>query len=501
MEARGAMGRYRRPVTSGCWLPRLVPAVLGGLLGGCTGAPSHTPESARPPDVLLVVLDTVRADRLSTYGAARITDPNLAAFAAQGVVFEDVTSPGSWTWPAHASLFTGLPPWTHGARTRSEPPPGVAPGTPGAQVTPMRTDVPTVAERFAAAGYHTVALSQNAWLDAELGLTRGFSRVEVTASCPGIEAALASALADERPSFVVLNYMPAHAPYQVAPVPWLAPDALTGPDAPAWVAPFVDTSGAAPALDLYRSAASAPDGGFVAAMRGELELDRPLLTDLYDAGVRTADHCMGRAVAQWSAAGRSGIVAVTADHGEYLGEHGLWEHGQTLWGPLTRVPLVVVAPGRLDAGRRVAAPVQLQDVPGTLLALAGLEPLGRSLVSAAQGEPLPPRPIQAASWMHPQPAAEIGGPFARDWRLYREGDRAVLIGEGEPPRLYDTSADPLLLVDRAAEEPAVAARLAKAAADAFPEVAATGSVSLSDDLADQLGALGYVDAPAPPPEP
>ncbi len=481
-------------MTTGCRLPWATLAVLAG----CTGAP----ETPRSPDVLLVVLDTVRADRLSTYGAARETDPNLAAFAAQGVVFEDVTSPGSWTWPAHGSLFTGLPPWTHGARTRSTVPEGVDAAAPGAQVTPLRADVPTLAERFAAAGYRTTALSQNAWLDAELGLTRGFSRVEVHHTCPAIEAALADALADDAPSFVVLNYMPAHAPYAMAPVPWLAEDALTGPDAPAWAAPFVDTQRGVPALDLYRSGPGATHGGFAALMRGEVALtaeDRALVADLYDAGVRTADACLGRAVQAWTAAGRSGVLAVTADHGEYLGEHGLWEHGQTVWAPVVKVPLVLVAPGRLPAGARVAAPVQLHDVPGTLLSLAGLPPLGEALVDAARGGAAPAGSVQAAAWHHPQPAREIGGPFAHDWQLYRVGDRAVVLGSDLPPQLYDVANDPLMFFDIAAQEPDVATRLARAAADAFPLVESTGSVTLSDDLAAQLGALGYVEPAAKPP--
>jgi arylsulfatase A-like enzyme len=140
----------------------------------------ESPEPA-PPPVLLVVMDTVRADRTSTYGYARPTTIQLDAVARAGVVFEDVTAPGSWTWPSHASLFTGRPPWEHGAHlvTREQAASlarnAVVEGS-EVMVGRMRTDLPTLAERFAEAGYRTRALFSNEWLAADLGLTPAASK-------------------------------------------------------------------------------------------------------------------------------------------------------------------------------------------------------------------------------------------------------------------------------------------------------------------------------------
>ena len=134
------------------------------------------PELLPTPDVLLVVLDTVRPDRLSPYGHERATSPELAALARRGVLFEDVTAPSNWTWPTHASIFTGKPPWEHGAHF----------GRGDREVhfhwggfaRPMRRDLPTLAEKFAAAGYRTVFLNANPVLKSPLAdsITRGFER-------------------------------------------------------------------------------------------------------------------------------------------------------------------------------------------------------------------------------------------------------------------------------------------------------------------------------------
>ena len=111
------------------------------------------------PNVLLVVLDTVRADRLSAYGHERATSPRLTELASRGVLFRDVTAPDNWTWPTHASIFTGQPPWVHGAHFGEDD--GAVQFSWGPAATAMREDLPTLAERFARAGYRTGFLTAN----------------------------------------------------------------------------------------------------------------------------------------------------------------------------------------------------------------------------------------------------------------------------------------------------------------------------------------------------
>ena len=154
-------------------------------------------------------------------------------------------------------------------------------------------------------------------------------------------------------------------------------------------------------LDFYRLRDGADRGGFRQLIAGDIRIpqdDMPIIEDLYTAGINAADFIMNRIVSQWMAHSPRGIVAVTSDHGEYLGEHGLWEHGKTVFTEVVDVPLVIAAPGRLPKGTRVSTPVQMQDLHDTLLALAnipGEHP--HSLVPVANGGPRN-RPIQAKAW-------------------------------------------------------------------------------------------------------
>ena len=121
--------------------PETPPAVASTVASAV--ASEAAPASVRNPgpDILVVVLDTLRADALQLYGAEGVSTPHLEALASKGLVFEDVTAPGSWTWPVHASLFTGEPPWVHGAHR--------APLQPTTPVTGLRPTIPTVAEELA----------------------------------------------------------------------------------------------------------------------------------------------------------------------------------------------------------------------------------------------------------------------------------------------------------------------------------------------------------------
>ena len=186
---------------------------------GCNSEPPPT-EHTNAPNVLVVVLDTVRPDKLSTYGYAQPTSPQLDAVAAAGVTFEDVTAPSPWTWPSHASLFTGKGPWEHGAHSSTtEVGVGAKDGHLG--LLPMRTDLPTLAERFSESGYRTVSLASNRFLDPSLGLTRGFDTAEIMQDHRLAERAHAVMTKnDERPLFLFINILLAHAPWEVYPASW-----------------------------------------------------------------------------------------------------------------------------------------------------------------------------------------------------------------------------------------------------------------------------------------
>jgi arylsulfatase A-like enzyme len=478
---------------------------LGGLaLAFVTcGGDAVGPDPQRPPHVLLVVLDTVRADYSSSYGHPQETTPRLDALAELGVVFEDVTAPASWTWPSHASLFTGEPPWVHGAHlvAASEGNAG-AHARFGMAVGSLRPDLPTLAERFAAQGYRTVALVVNDWLHPDLGLLRGFETAELLANDARLIEATARELArpDDRPLFLFVNVMTAHSPYRDGPGPWALADRrfldpLQGPD---WLRPYL-TSDLPRGVQLSRVAAPHETTGVVRFAAGQLAIpaaDMAQLRQLYAAGVRGADFVLGRVLTHWIAASPDGVVAVTSDHGESFGEHGALDHRVSLYPEVLRVPLVVAAPGRLPRGVRVREAVSLQNLHPTLLELAGIEPsAGGSLVGLVEHEPLA-TPIVAGAWPDPVWAAHAGSRFGHEWRLFRQGDWALLLPVGDPAgaELYHLATDPGMHDDRAARETERVAELVLAAGaplGLLTREPASAPLAIPDAVADQLRQLGY----------
>jgi hypothetical protein len=184
---------------------------------------------------LLVVLDTVRADALGSYGNSYPTSPQFDAIAEAGGLFEDITAPGSWTWPSHASLFTGLAPWEHGAHAASVDT-GVSLKGEQLRVTPMREDVPTLAEQFGQTGYGTHAVAVNRLLGQPLGLTRGFDSVQIKSDDPGAVDLAIARMGGEEPLFLFINLMTAHSPYHQTPATWAARHSLSEHT---WTAPYL----------------------------------------------------------------------------------------------------------------------------------------------------------------------------------------------------------------------------------------------------------------------
>jgi arylsulfatase A-like enzyme len=458
-------------------------------------------EPTTQPDVLLVVLDTVRADRLSAYGHDRPNTPYLEGLAeGAGVLFEDCTAPGSWTWPSHASLFTGELPWVHGAHLSEQ-------GSDDSfvykdlSVTRMREDIPTLAERFAAAGYHTVSLSANAWLMPELGLTRGFQEARTF----GIERSVVDAAHDvlnqerDEPLFLFLNFTMAHRPYIDTSVPWIERHraSLDPETAPEWVRPYL-LDGPVPGVDLGKIPPGETVRGIVQYLMGDLEIPPEgieMLLDLYDGEIRVADWLFGGVFEVWAAQRPESVIVVTSDHGEGFGEHGFIEHRGNVYPELLHVPLIVAAPGRLPRGVRIETPVQLQDVYPTLLELAGIEasPPG-SLVPVVRGEPRKD-PIVAAAWPTPAWARLAGDRYGYVRYLYRVGDEALLWNERGDAELYDVRDDPHMTRNRVSDRPSrVAALLEEARPHFTPDDRADQpTLVLSDEAKEQLRSLGYFD--------
>ncbi|HET9300886.1 MAG TPA: sulfatase, partial [Candidatus Polarisedimenticolaceae bacterium] len=312
---------------------------LGGLLPllGLVACASGPSPPGRPVNVVLITMDTVRADHLGCYGGSAAT-PKLDALARAGARFDQATAAAPLTLPSHATILSGLLPPAHGLRNNGG---GALPGT-----------VETLATRLSSAGYRTGAFVGAFVLDHRFGLGRGFD-VYDDAITRGDR--VADALEAERPGNVVVDRA----------LEWLARDPGGKPFF-LWV-------------HLYDAHAPyAPPSPYREQYAGRL----------YDGEIAFVDAQVGRILA---AVGPGALVAVVADHGEALGDHGEETHGLLLYQPTLRVPLLVQGPG-IRAGTVVERAVGLADLAPTLASLAGtsLKADGRDLSAALRSGEEPP---------------------------------------------------------------------------------------------------------------
>ena len=467
-------------------------AVVFALAGVLSCSPKAEP---RRYNLLLVTIDTLRADHLSCYGYPRETSPNIAALAAQGLVFEKTSTPRAKTSPALASLFSGMYPHEHGVREL---------------LHPIDASKPLLAEAFRRAGYQTAAIVGNFVLcDRYCGFARGFehyieslparlgvppndapqrtahSLTNAALVALGFEAAPAldenganfepsQALLDPtRPWFAWLHYMDPHGTYEAPP-----DQRVFHSETPRWIDPALSvwpppSSGKPRSVRVaaYNVPANARDS------RGHF--DASAVIDLYDAEIRFADSELGRLLERLRARGdlANTWVVVTSDHGESLGEQDDWfEHGFYAYESTCRVPLIVRPPDALAnrplPGRRAGA-LSLVDLGPALASWLELPPsapaASKQFGSAVSRAGLLQRDDNApfATYSEKIEGAELNGSVqikALRWgryKLLRRWAHAPAIAVGAPARLvllgeelYDLELDPLEARDLAASPPA-----------------------------------------------
>lgn len=429
-----------------------------------------TPEIVRAdapeagPDVILISLDTLRADRLGSYGYSRPTSPNLDAFAERSVRFASAVSQAPWTRPSHDSMFSGFYP---SARERAR--------------------APVVAELLRAAGYRTEALTGGGQMDFRLGFARGFDAYRVFDWVKDLDE-LARWLdgSSHRRRFLFLHTYEIHDPYTHA-------EFVTGP-----------TEGEPPTYSNARHL----------RLRGQLTGEqKELVSDLYDGGIAYTDREIGRLFELFESQGvfdRS-IVVVTSDHGEQFWEHGSWRHGMNLYDHQLMVPLIVYLPPELArrvggrrgvAGRVVERQVRLVDLVPTLMELLEL-PLGhrvdgRSLYPLFTGEDLPP--VDAFSERLNIRYKEAKALRSERYKYVFSFPKAAGKSRGIPEarELYDLTRDPGEQNNLAAERPEVVEELdqrlqvlLRLLADPS-ELDEESVEELDPDLRERLEALGYI---------
>lgn len=360
------------PLLSGAVLLLAAIVIGGARLVEAAMLPAAAPDGVVRPNVLLLVIDTQRADHLSAYGYHRPTTPRLDQLAREGVLFERAHAPSSWTLPSHASMMTGRTPREHRAGDPFQP--------------FLDGRYPTLAEVLRDAGYATGGFVSNAyWAGRQVGLARGFTRYEdhlITFADALFKPVIGRRLAWDaapqfgitrlpsrpradvingrlltwidrvgpRPFFAFVNYMDVHGPY-LGPPPY---DTM-----------FASTT-ATPATEYEL----APTND-AAAARMQAKLRESL--DAYDGSLVYLDSEIGRlldALEERNLANDT-LVIVTSDHGESFGEHGLVNHGNSVYLHQTHVPLIMRFPGRLGAGGRNQQPTSLTQLGHTILSLIG----------------------------------------------------------------------------------------------------------------------------------
>ena len=430
----------------------LAVAGIGCRRGGPAPAGGGDGEQG-PPNIVLVLVDTLRADHLQPYGYGRPTTPNVdALLASRGVVVERAYAPSPWTLPSVTALMTSLPPGE------------ALPHAPASFA--IDPSLPLLQEQLAGLGYDTAGWVANPTVHAGLGFSRGFATFHTPLVEEGVEegADRVSALAaawlrghQRRPFFLYAHFMDPHDPYD-------NPDVVNGRS------PF-------DAAQLGELSGRWVHGIFL----GKVPLRDPPtdvrhLTALYDAEVHYFDRFLPALLAPLDeATRRRTLFVLTADHGEELHDHGGWKHGRTLYEEQLRAPLVLRWDGHLRAGTRLPGPVRLIDVAPTLLAAAGGRPparwQGRNLLPQLRGEAaVPTGPIFATHLADgPRRAAVI----ARRWKLILF-DRAAAfepanelesicyhqeLARLQRIELYDLAHDPAERRNLAGSRPDVVARL------------------------------------------
>lgn len=398
------------------------------------------PASPGLPNILVIVVDALRADHLSTFGYPRPTSPNVDRIAREGVAFENAFATSSWTLPSLASLLTGRYPHQHGAERQR-----------------LDRRHPTIAEEFRAFGYRTGAFSANPFIFCRgRGLERGFIRFEDYFHSPSAMAwrtlygrkirdfasrffgfeelpgrkrasAVNRAVLEwidrdpGRPFFTFVNYFDTHDPY-LPPAPYRRRfSESTGPG--------IGDAGTCCSQESAPAAQAAMDAydGAIAYVDDEIRL---LLAELDRRDVRG-----------------NLLVVMTSDHGESFGDHGRFKHGSDLYRESIRVPLIFCWPGRIPAGLRITRPVSTASLPATLTELAGVgerrQLPGPSLVQFWKGngvDPDWPYPLSELAYF---PEAQANVPAARGRLRSLVSPRwHYIVHEKSGVELYDWTRDP-----------------------------------------------------------
>lgn len=438
--------------------------LVGLVLSGCGGV-----EESRPSMILWIV-DTLRVDRLGTYGFERAVSPSYDALAEQATVFEAATAQSSWTRPTVATLLTGVTPLRHGVVWKSHS---------------LGDEWKLLPERLRELGYATAGFSANGNVKQLFGFDQGFDEFwygEQETAHELVERALdwLDGVRNESPSrpfFITILSIEPHLGYEPA-------EPFRGRFAPDVVDRQLGTRRYMVDVTAER-------------IRPDSEDIRQLF-QLYEAEIAWSDHMFGQLRQELASRALDPALVVIADHGEQFGEHGLFSH-KDLHREVLHIPFFVHLPGQRE-GRRVRLPVQQSDVLPTLVDLAGGEwgadVDGRSLVPMLGLDDAAAPELAEA--LRSRPIISVHG---RDTHSVVQGRWKLIESQSQRQKsvakLFDRIKDPEELVDLAGERPTVVRHLRQVLREQidFAESGATKPQTsrIDDETRRQLEALGYID--------
>jgi arylsulfatase A-like enzyme len=461
--------------------------------GGCRKSDSTKPSQAgrEHPNVILISIDTLRADHLSTYGYYRRTSPNLDRLAAGSIVFDKAFTPMSHTLPAHISMVTGVHPATHNVLTN------------GWQYT---GSFPTLPERLGQLGYARAGFVSGFPLNRDCGMARGFDVYEDAGRrgqsyIPKIPGDMATARAikwlrsrPENPIFLFVHYFDAHPPF------FITPNSQR---------PFVVDR---PLREHMRALGVAHVDINDIFLQGAIRLNNQSVPDLaaaineYDNQVHHVDRLIARLLTTLQRRGylNNALLIVTSDHGEGLGQHGYYSHGLHLYEEQLRVPLIVRRFGGDWPAKRIPSTVSLLDLVPTVLELLGQpeDPQlhGRSLLPLITGTEQAPsaRWLLAQRRKFPGDKLQTWGRFASEvpLRAVRGDDNLKYFLEGDgTEQLYDLAADPMEMENLAARRPGDCERLRallEGMQTRYESAAVEAGEQMDEETMRALRSLGYV---------
>jgi arylsulfatase A-like enzyme len=488
LPERGMTSSSERPRKQ--WQTPVCLAVLllvGSSIGGCSDS-----RQARP-HVVLIVLDTARADFFSSYGFPDKTTPVFDRLASEGTRYSSAFSTSFWTLPGHASLFTGLYPSEAGATSETNRLPG---------------EVSTIAELLREAGYRTLGSASNPWLTEERGFHQGFEdfrevwredpdRARFAVEEIGVEDAvdwIEESARGENPFFLFLNFNSPHMPYTPPP------DLLSR-----FVSP--DRSRA----QVRRLMEVAGPWKFLA---GELSLnegDFEALREMYAGEIAVTDRYVDAIVEALEKEGilDDTLLIVTSDHGENIGDHGMIDHALSMYDTTVRVPLVIRYPERFEAGAVVDDLVSLVDVVPTILDASELidesnrERVEHRSLCSNRRERRPfvvaenDRPVNAVRLLSEMFPGFDTTSIDRPLRMIRTDRHKLIWPIGGEPEVYDLERDPNEKIDITGVHPELEEVLTEQLRQWMSTVESGPSTrpleSLDEEALERLRSLGYVE--------